>query len=144
MHSKLFHNVREKESLAYAVFSRLEKFKGLLVACGGIEIADREKAENIIMEQLKAIEEGSISDMEMDATKKSFETGLNSMQDSQGSMVDFFISQHLSQAYEDIGSFLEKLMAVQKEDVVRVARKIVPDMVYFLTSLSGEGAERSE
>ncbi len=144
MQSKLFQNVREKASLAYATFSRLEKFKGLLVACSGIEIADREKAENIMMEQLKAIEEGNISDLEMDATKKSFETGLKSMQDSQASMVDFFISQHLSQDYKDIDSFLEELMAVQKEDVVRIAGKIVPDMVYFLTSLSGEGAERSE
>src|SRR5690606_23426368 len=36
--SKPFQNVREKESLAYSAFSLLEKFKGLLVACCGIEI----------------------------------------------------------------------------------------------------------
>lgn len=141
--SKLFQNVREKESLAYSTFSRLEKFKGLLVACSGIEISEREKAEKVIMEQFKAIEDGGISDYEMEATKKSFETGLKSMQDSQGGMVDFYLSQHLSAEDDSADSFIEKLMAVTKDDVVRVSKKISQDTVYFLTSLSGEG-ERSE
>ena len=68
--SKLFQNVREKESLAYSAFSSLEKFKGLLVAVSGIEISERERAERIMMEQVKAIENGDITDYEMEATKK--------------------------------------------------------------------------
>lgn len=136
--SKLFQNVREKASLAYTTFSRLEKFKGLLVACSGIDIGNREQAERIIMEQLKAIREGDISDLEMEATKKSFETGIKSMQDSQGAMVDFFLSQILSGAHEPAQVFLEKLMRVQKEDVVRVSEGITLDTLYFLTSLTGE------
>lgn len=141
--SKLFQNVREKESLAYSAFSSIEKFKGLLVACSGIEISAREKAERVIMEQFKAIENGDISDYEIDATKKSYKTGLKSMQDSQGAMVDFYLSQHLSGENDSVDSFIEKLMAVTKDDVVRVSRNITQDTVYFLTSLSGEG-ERSE
>jgi len=38
LHSKLFQNVREKAGLAYYAFSRLEKFKGLMVVSCGIEI----------------------------------------------------------------------------------------------------------
>jgi predicted Zn-dependent peptidase len=144
IHSKLFQNVREKESLAYATFSRLEKFKGLMVACSGIEIANRDKTEKIIMEQLKAIEQGDISDIEMEATKKSFVTGLKSMQDNQGALVDFFLSQLLSNQNENMDTFVEKLMSVNKDDVVGISKKITLDTVYFLTSLSGEGTERSE
>lgn len=140
--SKLFQNVREKASLAYSAFSRLEKFKGLLVAVSGIEISEREKAEKIIMEQFKAIEKGDISEYEMEATKKSLVTGMKSMQDSQGSMVDFYLSQHLSVENESVDSFIEKIMAVTEEDVVRVSKKISQDTVYFLTSLSGEGERR--
>jgi len=140
--SKLFQNVREKESLSYSAFSSLERFKGLLVAVCGIEISQREKAERIIMNQFKAIENGDISDYEMEATKMSFVTGLKSMQDSQGGMVDFYLSQHLSGEYNSVESFVEKLMAVTKEDVVRVSEKISRDTVYFLTSLSGEGERR--
>ncbi len=142
--SKLFQNVREKESMAYTTFTRLEKFKGLLIAASGIEIANRERAEKIIMEQLKAIRDGNISDLEMEATKKSYETGIKSMQDSQGAMVDFFLSQLLSGEQDSAEAFLEKLMKVEKQDVVRVSEKITLDTVYFLTSSSSQYAERSE
>lgn len=142
--SKLFQNVREKESLAYTTFSRLEKFKSLLVAVSGIEISNRDKAEKVIMEQLDAIRKGQISALEMEATKKSLETGVKSMQDSQGGMVDFYLSQLLSGENDDVDTFLQKLMSVEKEDVVRVSEKITLDTVYFLTSLSGEAMERSE
>jgi len=140
--SKLFQNVREKESLAYSAFSSLEKFKGLLVAVSGIEISERERAERIMMEQVKAIENGDITDYEMEATKKSFITGLKSMQDSQGAMVDFYLSQYLSGENDSVNSFIDKLLAVTKEDVIRVSKKISQDTVYFLTSLSGEGERR--
>jgi len=143
VHSKLFQNVREKESLAYSAFSSIERFKGLLVAVSGIEISERERAERVIMEQFRAVENGDISDFEMEASKKSLVTGLKSMQDSQGAMVDFYLSQHLSGTGENMDSFIEKIMAVTKEDVIKISKKITLDTVYFLTSLSGE-SERSE
>lgn len=143
VHSKLFRNVRERESLAYSAFSVLEKYKGLLVACCGIEIADREKAEKIILDQIEAISRGDISDTEMESTKKSLETGLNIMQDSQEGMVDFCLSRHIAGIDESIGEFFEKLMSVSKEDVIRISEKITPDTIYFLTSLQGGNTERS-
>lgn len=141
--SKLFQNVREKESLAYSAFSTIEKFKGILVAVCGIDISQRERAEKIIAEQFRAIEKGDISDYEIEATKKSLVTGLKSMQDSQGAMADFYLSQHLSGTNDSVESFIEKINAVTKDDVIRVSKNLTLDTVYFLTSLSGEG-ERSE
>ena len=132
--SKLFQNVREKESLAYTTFTMLEKFKGLLIAASGIETTNREKAENVIHQQLKAICDGSITDLEMEATKNSFQTGIKSMQDTQGAMVDFFLSQILSGQNETAEAFLEKLMKVEKQDVVRISKNIALDTVYFLTA----------
>ena len=79
----------------------------------------------------------------MEATKKSYETGIKSMQDSQGAMVDFFLSQLLSGENDAPEAFLNKLMQVEKQDVVRVSEKITLDTVYFLTSSSPQGAERS-
>ncbi|MBP7176041.1 MAG: insulinase family protein [Thermoclostridium sp.] len=132
--SKLFQNVREKESLAYTTFTRLEKFRGLLIAASGIEIDNREKAENIIQQQLQAIRDGDITDLEMEATKNSYQTGLKSMQDTQGAMVDFFLSQLLSGDNDTADTFLEKLMKVEKQDVVRISKDIALDTVYFLTA----------
>lgn len=40
------------------------------MACSGIDISQREKAEKTITDQLRAIENGDISDYELEATKK--------------------------------------------------------------------------
>ncbi len=45
-HSKLFVNVREKESLCYYIFSSIEKYKSILFISSGIETKDYDKAGN--------------------------------------------------------------------------------------------------
>lgn len=132
VHSKLFQNVREKASLAYYAQSVLEKYKGLMVIMSGIEQENRDKAEKIILRQFEDMREGKITQDEIDATRKSLRTGIKTMQDSQGAIVDFFLSQHLTQDGEDFESMAQKLEAVTIDDVVRVAGKIQLDTIYFL------------
>ncbi|MGI6622378.1 MAG: EF-P 5-aminopentanol modification-associated protein YfmF [Acetivibrionales bacterium] len=131
-HSKLFRNVREKASLAYYAQSVLEKYKGLMIIMSGIESANRAKAEEIILKQVEAMEQGDFSEEDIEAAKKSLETGMKSMQDSQSGIVDFFMSQHLTESGEDIDSMIEKLNSVTIDDVVRVAQKVQLDTIYFL------------
>ena len=90
---KAIQNVREKASLAYYAYSRLEKFKGLMVISSGIEMGNKEKALDIILKQMDEMKKGLISDYEMETAAKSMETGLKSLADNQISMVDFFLSQ---------------------------------------------------
>ena len=85
---------------------------------------------------------GNISKEEIEATKKALETGMKSMQDSQGSIVDFFMSQHLTNCTEDFDSQAEKFKSVSMDDVVRIAQNVQLDTVYFLKpneKASGEG-----
>jgi predicted Zn-dependent peptidase len=134
MHSKLFQNVREKASLAYYAFSRLEKFKGLMVISSGIESENRDKAIKIIKQQLEDITQGNITDYEYDSTLKSIETGIKSLKDSQLQMVDFYMSQDLTGQGDNFDTMVEKVKKVTKEDIVAAAKKIKLDTVYFLTS----------
>jgi len=135
IHSKLFQNVREKASLAYYAFSRLDKFKGLMVISSGIEIANKNKAIDIIREQMEDIKKGNITDYEFDSTLKSFETTLKSIADSHTGMVDFYLSQVLYSTGDTPASFINKIKSVKKEDVIRVSNMIEPGVVYFLTSM---------
>lgn len=134
MHSKLFQNVREKASLAYYAFSRLEKFKGLMVISSGIESENKDKAIEIINEQLEDIKQGKITDYEYDSTLKSIETGIKSLKDSQLQMVDFYMSQDLTGQGDNFESLVEKIKKVTREDIVKAAKNIKLDTVYFLTS----------
>lgn len=137
IHSKLFQNVREKESLAYYAFSRLEKFKSLMVISSGIEIANKDKAIDIILKQLEEIRAGNISDYEFQASMNTIETGIKSIMDSQLQMVDFFLSQEILKSKEDFRSFIDNVKQVTKQDVKEAADRIKLDTIYFLTAEGG-------
>ncbi|HEY5585589.1 MAG TPA: pitrilysin family protein [Ruminiclostridium sp.] len=134
MHSKLFQNVREKAGLAYYVFAGLEKFKGLMIIAGGIDIKERDHTKELILKQLDEIKEGNITDYEFKSTIKSLETGIQSLKDSQLQVVDFYLSQLISQTHDTLEGLLEKIQRVTKQDVIDVSKKIQLDTVYFLTS----------
>lgn len=134
MHSKLFQNVREKASLAYYVFAGLEKFKGLMIIGSGIDIKEKDHAKEIILKQLKEIEAGNISDYEFESTLKSLETGIMALHDSQLQVVDFYLSQKVSETHDTMEGLLQKLKRVTKEDVIAISKKIQLDTVYFLKS----------
>lgn len=134
IHSKLFQNVREKNGMAYYVFSRLEKFKGLMVISGGIEINNKDKAYEVIMKQLEDMKNGNISDYEFESSVKSIETGIKSLKDSQLQVVDFNLSQTIAGTKDSPDDIIEKVKKVTRQDVMEIAKNIEMDTVYFLTS----------
>ena len=142
IHSKLFQNVREKASLAYYSYSRLEKIKGLMVISSGIETGNKDKGLDIILKQMEDIRNAVISDYEIEATVKSMETGIKSLGDSQINMVDFYLSQTISQTHDNFNDVIDKVKKVTKDEIIRIAQRIVLDTVYFLTAPAESGEER--
>ncbi|MGB9679203.1 MAG: EF-P 5-aminopentanol modification-associated protein YfmF [Thermoanaerobacteraceae bacterium] len=132
--SKLFMNVREKESLAYYAFSRLERFKGLMIIGAGIEPENYDKAIEIINLQLKDLEKGNISDYEFDSTIKSLKTSINAIKDSATAISDYYFSQKIVKTDVDIDQFIKNIEKVTKKDVVDISRKIKLDTVYFMAN----------
>jgi len=141
-HSKLFNNVREKASLAYYSFARLDKFKGLMLIGSGIEISNYHKAKVIINKQLEDMIQGNISEYELVGAKKSLVNGILSMKDSQTQMVDFLINKKVSgheMTMEDLMNGIEK---VTSDQVSMVAKRVQPGIVYFLTSTEENRGEK--
>ena len=132
LHSKLFQNVREKESLAYYASSRLDRNKGLMFINSGIEAANRDKAQAIILEQMEDMRRGTISEREHEATLRSLQTAFKAAQDNQFGIVEFFLAQHLLGTEDTYESLSRQVSRVTIEDVVRVAQQVRLDTVYFL------------
>ncbi len=130
--SKLFNNVRERLSLAYYVFSRLEKFKGLMLVSAGIEVEKYQDALDEILAQIDEIKKGNISDDEYHATISSLVNGIKSLKDNAYHMIEYHISQLLGGTEDSFEDLIEKITAVKKEDVVAVAQNIELDTIYFL------------
>ncbi len=132
-HSKLFNHVREKLSLAYYASSRLERYKGMMLISSGIEICNKQKAMDEIHAQMEEMRKGNISEYEFDATKKSIINALRSLGDDVGHLEDYYLGQAVSRTSIGLNEFIDMISAVTVQDVVRVAEKIRPEMVYFLT-----------
>ena len=132
-HSKLFNNVREKLSLCYYAYSRLEKQKGIMLVSCGVEFENFQKAHDEILAQLQDIREGKVSDAEMNASKKALVNILMSLNDSAFSMEDFYLSGLIAGNVTDIEDYIRKIEETTLEEVVQVADKIQLDTVYYLT-----------
>lgn len=132
-HSKLFVNVREKESLAYYASSKLESHKGLLLIQSGIEIKNYEKAVQIIKRQLKALEQGEISDQELSQTKAMIGNQLREQQDRSAEMIHFHYQSILANLENwNVERVLAQINQVEKADIQKVAKEIQLDTIYFL------------
>ena len=136
-HSKLFNNVREKLSLAYYAFSRLERYKGTILVGMGIEPQNKQKAFDETLLQLKTIQEGDISESEFTAAKAFLINLLQSQKDSQYAMIDFSLGALIRGGDGDIDALCERVNAVTMDDAVAAARAVALDTVYFLTSRGG-------
>lgn len=135
-HSKLFLNVREKESLAYYASSSYASQYGLLFVVSGIEPANEEKARQLIADQLKVMQNGEITDLEMAQTKAMLINQLKEALDSPRGQIEIFDQYKVLDEPFTLDTWTARWQSVSKEDVQKVAQDVKLEATYFL---SGKG-----
>ena len=130
--SKLFMNVREKLSLCYYCSSSPEAHKGLLIVASGIEVENKEKAQNEILNQLSEIQNGNISDDEFDSAVKSLINGYSELDDDAYSLSLWYYARLMAGNTDTPTDAVNKIKALTKEDVIKASKKVKLDTVYFL------------
>lgn len=131
-HSKLFLNVREKESLAYYASSRYDGHKGIGTIQSGIEVQNYEKAVEIIENQLEEMRTGEISELEMSQTKAMIRNLLREMDDSAFEMISFDFNGQLSGKERTVDQLVQQVENITVEDVRAAASTFELDTIYFL------------
>lgn len=131
-HSKLFINVREKNSLAYYAASRYESHKGLLMVMAGIESSNYQKAVTIIKEQLDEIRNGNFTDEEISQTKAVMRNQILETIDTARGLTEIFYHEIIAGCSRTIQDWLEGIEKVTREEIIAVANKVQLDTVYFL------------
>lgn len=132
--SKLFINVREKNSLAYYAASRLESHKGLLLVFSGIAADDYEQAREIIELQMTAMKKGEFTEDELSETKDLIVNQFLETLDNPQGIVELLYQQVLGDKQMTPEQLIERISNVTKEDVIKVAERIQEDTIYLLTS----------
>ena len=130
--SKLFLNVREKEGLAYSAGSTYLKRNNAIIISTGIEVSKYNKVVEVIKNQLKDMEDGNITEKEMKDAKQFINAGLNLINESSENMIEYRFDKDLYNEEIDIEKYRKKIEEIKKEDIVKVAKQIKIDTIYFL------------
>lgn len=130
--SKLFCNVREKQSLCYYCSSRYDKSKGILTVDSGVEGENIKKAEEGILKEIEDMKNGVITDFEIEAAKKAVVNSFNSSNDTVGGIEAWYANQIFDGEYKTIEQLSAEINAVTKEQIVAAAKKLTLDTVYVL------------
>lgn len=130
--SKLFQNVREKESLAYSASSSYLRHKNNIFINCGIEIKNYDKALNIIKEQLEDMKNGKFTDEDILNAKKNIISSIENISDEQDTEVIYYFGQELTDNKVSIEEYIKKIENVSKEAIINIANNISINTVYFL------------
>lgn len=132
-HSKLFMNVREKESMAYYASSSADTFRGLLLVQTGIDGKNRNKVLHLIAQELEQIRLGKITDLEFEQTKAMLLNQYLLGEDSAPNTLEkAYLNDLLPHTQLTAAEWAGRLEAVTKQDVVKVAQEVHLQAIYFL------------
>lgn len=137
-HSKLFCNVREKLSLCYYCSSSYIRSKGIMLIESGVESDNIEKAKEAILGEIKAMQDGNITDEEIKAAKMSMANSFNSACDTVSGIDSYYLSQMLDATVYTPQEAVDRINSITKEDVIRCANKLSLDTVFTLTGTLNE------
>ena len=130
--SKLFQNVREKQSLCYYCSSNVNNNKGIMLIDSGVETDNIEKTESAVMEQITALVHGNVTDEELLSAKKALKNLYISTMDSLSAMHAWYMGSVLSSLVASPLEEAEIVDDITKEEVVELANKINLDTVFSL------------
>lgn len=129
--SKLFKNVREKNSLCYSISSNYSGVFNMLTISAGINKNDFKKTISLIKKQMKDIENGKFTDHDIKCAVMTYMNAFSEMEDSIKSILTNYISkEYLS--LDDIEERKKNYLKVTKDMVMDVSLKVHMDTIFLL------------
>lgn len=129
--SKLFQNVREKNSLAYYINSMPNIFDNLFIIYSGINMDSYDKAVDLIKKELNNMKKGKFSDEEIDKAKENMIASLETITDSPIRTLNMYYAKELAGG-DEIEERIEKVKSITKSDIIKVASKLKIDTIYLM------------
>ena len=130
--SKLFMQIREAQSLCYAIGAGYYGSKGLVTVSAGIDFDKEEAVRREVLRQLQLCAGGDFTREELEGAKETILSGLRAVYDSPGAIEGYFSTAAISGQSRTPESHAEEIRAVTREDVAAAAATIVPHSTFFL------------
>ncbi len=135
-YSKLFENVREKQSLCYYCSAAARRSKGFLLVDSGIEEKNADKVVASVLSELEDIKNGNFEDSVIQASKKAIVDSLLGYYDNSAA-IDTWYSREVNELHspEEAVSIIK---AITKEDIINAAKGVKLHTVYRLLPKGGK------
>ena len=91
--SRLFRNVREKQSLCYYCGSAAQRSTGVMMIDSGVEPGKEQQAEAAIIAELEGLKNGPITQEEMDDCRRGLLSSMDALSDSLAALEGWYYGQ---------------------------------------------------
>ena len=132
MTSKLFQNVREKQSLCYSIGSGYYSAKGIVLVSAGIDFDKEDHVRREVEAQVEACRRGEITEAELEGARHALVSALAAVPDSPSSMENYDSSMILGGSGLNIQTHRAALEAVTREELAQAAQTLQLHSTYFL------------
>ena len=136
--SKLFKEVREKNSLCYTIHSSSNKLDNLMIIRAGIDKNNYDKTIELITNLLQDMKKGKFTQEDIDIAKQFYNTSLESIEESEFQIINECLFEEIL-GIDPIETRKEKIQKVKKQEIVKAIKKIAIDTVFLL-----EGVKHGE
>jgi len=138
MSSRLFQNIRERQGLAYAVFSELSPYRdtGCMSIYAGTSTESAPKVVDSIMQEFRQLKSETVGDEELRRAKDHLKGSLMLSLESTSSRMSNLARQEMYFAkFFTLDELVESIEAVTADDVQRIARTFFDPKQVALTVL---------
>ena len=140
--SKLFRNVREKNSLCYFAGAMYDSFKKNIFMYCGIDPKNAKIAEDAVRAEFSDCVSGNISDEELYDAKKAMVDDFITVEDSFAAMEAFWLRATLIGDERTPAEVVSEIKKTDKESVISAACSLKLSVTYLLTGLESVADER--
>jgi predicted Zn-dependent peptidase len=126
MSSRLFQNIREKQGLAYAVFSELNPYSdtGMLSVYAGTALETSAQVVDLVMQEFRELKASPVSEAELRRAKDHLKGSLMLSLESTSARMSNLARQELYFGrFQTLDEILASIEAVTREEVQAVARE---------------------
>ena len=129
--SKFFQIIREKNSLAYYVYSSLNKLDSLMLIRAGISKENFDKTISLVKKLMKEMEDGKFTLDDIKIAQENYISSLNELEDNSEGIIEAYLANELL-GLGDLETRKKEIMKVTKEDVIKIAKKVKLDTIFLL------------
>ncbi|MDD3428855.1 MAG: insulinase family protein [Oscillospiraceae bacterium] len=138
--SRLFTNVREKQSLCYYCASSYSHINGMLSIDSGVEHKNAEKLQQAVLAELDKLKTEEITQKEIEDVKRTLYNSLDAVEDNLPSIENWYMGEIMRGSFKTPQQVKQEIAMVSEGDIRAMLDKFTLQVTYTLTNTKGGAA----